>query len=356
MRRVEIDSFQSVPDEDVFRYGISLALGENHDTNVSKIVRDAIIRELDLINLYPDMFQIKARERIAKYSGFARDAIILGNGIDDLLLLIAITYIAKGDEVIVMNPTFDGYEKVTGLMGGVVKRIDLDRKFHLSLSSVEQNVSDRTKIIFIANPNNPTGNILLTDKEVEQTLTKFKGLLVIDECYYGICNRSVVDLVGCNPRLLVLRSFSKSFALAGLRTGYAIGGKMVIGEMRKVAYNVCPFGVDRLAQASTIILEYPDEINRLIENFKRKKARFEKLLVEVPLKVLPTETSFVLLDLENSKKDGYLVRKDLMAKGILAKVTGCKEFDKRYIPMGVPRKSDIPRVISTLKRILENNR
>jgi len=328
---------------------IRLSFGENY-SKIPQCIPDAIIEELNLINLYPDSACSKARERIAKYVGISADKIIVDNGIDGILDIIAKTFIEKGDEIIIPVPTFPTYRSVSELMEGRVKNILLNEDFCLDIDKLIDSITNRTKLIFIANPNNPTGNILLERDSARKILDKFDGILILDECYFEICRRTNIDLVNHCNNLIVTRSFSKALALAGLRIGYAIGSKYLINPMNRVVDNCSPFRLDRLAQSASKILELPEEIERLCEDFRCRKMLFFSGLEKIPhISVVNTDTSFLLIRVRNKNISVESIKNALEKKRII--IRNCNIYDNMpsgYILSGIPAEEDISYVVSSI--------
>jgi histidinol-phosphate aminotransferase len=329
---------------------ISLLFGENF-VPVDKRIKEAIIKELDKINIYPSPLGGLLIEKLSDWLKIPQENIVVGNGIDDILNLIGKIFIEEGDEVITPTPTFPLYASVTELMGGKVIKVNLDENFRLNTNALLKKIKTKTKIIFIANPNNPTGNILIEREDAEKILKEFKGLLVIDECYYGICNKTLIDLIQKYNNLLILRSFSKSFGLAGLRVGYAVGAKEIISAMRVVINNCNPFILDRIAQVAAIAaLECED---RILTRFKKLKYKFYSRLKRIKnLKVFPSETTFFLVSLKNAGISAGKFIEELAKRKVLIKDCSIYGLSDQFVRIPVPKEKDMNYVISAIKDIV----
>jgi histidinol-phosphate aminotransferase len=171
-------------------------------------------------NIYPDDGQQELRKQLAVYTGAAAERIVAGHGSNTLIDLIVRLFVGPGDEVINCPPTFDIYRFSTGICGGTVVNVDRDGDFAVSVAAVKKAVTKRTKLILLATPNNPTGNLIPPDdiREIIETGVP----VVIDEAYCEFSGETVMPWTGRYQNLMVLRSFSKWAGLAGLRVGYGV--------------------------------------------------------------------------------------------------------------------------------------
>ncbi len=256
----------------------------------SPLVIEALGRELTQINRYPEIMGGSLRTKLAQYTQASTDQIILGNGSDDLIELILKVFVGPGDEVILPSPTFFIYQFATTVVGGLPVIVPRNSQFDIEVEDILARHSPKTKIIFLANPNNPTANLTSREKIIE-LLEKVDSLVVVDECYYEIAAATVADLVDIYPNLLILRSFSKSFGLAGIRLGYAIANKEIIDYLYRLAQL---FPVSRLAlvagEAALEDLGYiQDNIDKIIE----QRTLLGKSLEDLGFQVYPSSTNFL---------------------------------------------------------------
>jgi histidinol-phosphate aminotransferase len=200
------------------------------------------------VNRYPEVLTPTLRQVLADYCGLAVDRVAIGNGSDDLIELVLKICLDPGDEVIVPVPSFFVYGAATEMLGGKTVQVPRQEDFDLDIPAILAAVTDRTKLIFIANPNNPTANGTAREN-LMSILEQVSCFVVVDECYFEIYGQTVADLVDLYPHLIVLRSLSKSFGLAGIRIGYSLANPLVTDYLYRVAQI---FPVDCLAVAAGI--------------------------------------------------------------------------------------------------------
>lgn len=331
---------------------VNLLFGEN-PLSIDSRIKEAIVNEINNIGLYPEPMAYPLIKKISEYIDIPEKNIVVDNGIDGVINLLTKAVIEEGDEVIITNPTFPVYESSAKIMGGKVKRIELEDDFSLNIEKLLSNITEKTKAIFIANPNNPTGNILLTNNQTEKILQNFKGLLVIDECYYGICKQTAIELTKEYDNLIILRSFSKVLNMAGLRIGYAVGSEKVIGAMKNILINSNPFVLNRLSQtAASVAIEYE---NYLSEKLIEIKNSFEdKLRTIKNISLLESYASFSFIDTTKTGLTSKEIIKQLEKENIFIKDCSVYGLKDGYMRISIPKKEFQNRVVNTLKKIIEN--
>lgn len=336
-----------VPDNSPFR----LLWGENQQ--FLNIYKKAITDEIENINLYPSPTKIKLREKIAQYCKVKPQNIVVTNGSDEAIELISKVFIEEGDEIILPNPTFPVYETTAIFMGGIIKKIPLQKNFQLDLDRLSKNINSKTKIIWVANPNNPTGNILLSKKQIDSLAKKINCLIVIDECYFELSGITAVPFVNKYPNIIVIRSFSKVFALAGLRLGYIVANEKVTSYLNRLQQTNQVFSINRFAQVAGIAaLSKPKLIISFVQKFISLKRNFETLLRNLPLEVIPTYTTFCLIKLPK-KTTSIELKEKLLQKGIFIKDCSIYEgLGQQYIYLGIPLKRYQIEITKAIKNCL----
>jgi histidinol-phosphate aminotransferase len=326
---------------------IRLVYGENisgMSQKLKKELLETISKEIEFSNLYTVDKVDELTKVLTKKLSIDKSQIVIGNGIDDIAKLIFQTFVDNGDEIITIDPSYRFYENMGLVQGAKIKKVTLKKDFSLDIKDI---LSKKSKVVFIPNPNNPTGNILLTNEKISELCSKFNGIVVIDECYYGISKQTCIDLVKKHENLIVLRSFSKSHALAGIRLGYAIANKTISKYMNSLINNLETFRVNRIvASSGLVVLRHEKEIiSKLLEN---KKIFYKKLKKIKQIEVYPSETTFFLVKLPISACD---LKKDLEKHKIIIK--DCSMFPslgKNFSILGIPKKQDIDFVIEKISQ------
>jgi histidinol-phosphate aminotransferase len=244
------------------------------------------------VNRYPESFSGALRRRIGEYTGVAFEQIVAGNGSDELIEWLSRAFLANGDEIIVPKPSFFYYNTCAGAVGGVTVYADRNADFTLDVEAIFAKVTPRTKILYIANPNNPTGTPVPRAQIIE-ILERADFLVVVDECYHEFLGETVVDLLPKYPHLLILRSFSKAFGLAGLRAGYALATAEHADYLHRVAQS---YSVNRMAHAAAIAaLDNVDWAREKIAEICAERDRIAAALRATGYRPYETRTNFVLV-------------------------------------------------------------
>jgi histidinol-phosphate aminotransferase len=214
-------------------------------TTVVNALVEALACEENLLNWYPELFSRDLRIRIAEYCNRKMEEILVTNGSDDALDLICKVFLDPGDEVVVPYPTYTHFVTYVQSRGAVLKKVETADPFKPDIASIISNISPLTKLIYIVNPNNPTG-VLIPKKQIS-TLCTVAGnsIVLVDEAYFEFAGETVVDLIDRHPNLIVTRTFSKAWALAGLRVGYLLTNLSLIDQLSRV---INPKSVSTLAQ------------------------------------------------------------------------------------------------------------
>lgn len=255
----------------------------------------AITNAASEINRYPEILGGSLRKALAQYTGTSEEQIIIGNGSDDLIELIIKVFVKPGEEVLLPTPTFFIYDFATKVVGGVPVWVKRTEDFGLSIQAILKQITSRTKVLFIANPNNPTAN-LISRETILELLQQLDCLVVVDECYYEFCQVTVADLIDRYPNLIILRSLSKSFGLAGIRVGYAIANEESVDYLYRAAQL---FPVNKLAlAAANAALEESAPVFSNIEQICQERANLARELEQLGLFVYPSATNFLFVRTE----------------------------------------------------------
>jgi len=324
----------------------------SNETSVgpSPLAIEAIKKEIKNINLYPEGSSSLLREKLAHRLSIDKEMIIIGNGEDDIIDLIGMAFINEGEEVITGAITFPAYETAAKIMGGKIIPVKL-KEYTYNLEEIARRINEKTKIIFVCNPNNPTGTIV--DKEaVDRFIRQVHEnvIVVFDEAYYDYVedknypNSVSYALEGKN--VIVLRTFSKIAGIAGVRIGYGIAKPELISYLRRV---VNPFTTNRLAQVAALASLDDEEHYRKVLNSNQEGKRYlYRELKELGIFYVPTEANFIFIDLKRGSKDIF---EKLLKKGIIIRpgeTWGCPNFIR--VTIGTTYENE--KFINALKEVL----
>ena len=296
-------------------------------------------------HLYPDPEQKELRKALEKYTGINSEYILTGSGSDELIDLILRLFVEPGDSVIDCPPTFGMYPFSTEVCGGKVVSIARNQDFSIDVAAIKKTIDKQTKVIFIASPNNPSGNI--TPEQIILELLNSPNVVVIDEAYFEFSGATVAPLVSKYSNLIVLRTFSKWAGLAGLRVGYGIFPINMVKYLMKIKQ---PYNVNVAAQVAA--LESLKDMNYLRGTINAIIDERERLLTRLSqldwLKVYPSQANFILCSVLNGKAKA--IHKGLQRKGIFVRYFDTPQLkDCLRISVGKPEHTDT--LIASLKEI-----
>lgn len=313
----------------------------------------AIRKELPNIYLYPEGPCTILRRALAKKYDIPEAGIVVSNGADNLILMIANAFVKEGEEVVMANPTFSVYTNVTQIMGGKPIKVKL-KDFTHDLTAMLRKIGKKTKLVFICNPNNPTGTVI-SQESFEHFLSKLPKhvIVVLDEAYGEFVEEASfpngVDYVRRGHPVLVLRTFSKVYGLAGLRVGYALGREDFIHCLYQVRD---PFPVHRLAQVAAVAaLEDESHALRTIQFVQQGRQYLYRELDRLGLFYVPSQANFIFIDF---KKDSEEMLRVLLKEGIIirpGKVWGYPTFAR----VTIGRMADNRRFIRALRGLFRDD-
>lgn len=288
-------------------------------------------------HIYPDPEQRKLRQVLEKYTGFDQKNIVCGSGSDELIDLVLRLFLQPGDEVINCSPSFGMYPFSTAACGGKLVDVPRDKGFAIDIAGVKKALSEKAKVIFIASPNNPTGN-LVTEQEVTE-LVNTGSIVVVDEAYFEFSGVTMANLVLDYSNLIVLRTFSKWAGLAGLRIGYGIFPVEIASHLMKIKQ---PYNVSAAAQAA--VLASLADMDYLRSNVAKIVAERERLFSELKelkwLTPYPSRANFILCSVHcradslHYHSEGAEQAKKL-AQGKLSGVSPAREIWQRLQKRGI---------------------
>jgi histidinol-phosphate aminotransferase len=296
---------------------VRLSANEN-PLGASRRAIEAVRREAPNIYLYPDGGSGALRDALAHGLGISPEQIVVGNGADELITLIALAAFEPGDEILMPHPSFEPYATGANIAGARIVASPL-AGYETDLDDIRRRVTPKTKAIFLCSPHNPATTIIRRQPLVSflEALGDDPPLVVLDEAYRDFVDDPEypdgVSLLARHPRLLVLRTFSKIAGLAGLRVGYAIAAAETIDRLNRVR---APYNVNRLGQVAALAaLEDTEHTARTRALILQERAHLAAGLTRLGLAFAPSQANFMLVRVRNSAS----AREHLLRGGILVR-------------------------------------
>ncbi|MEM1950738.1 MAG: histidinol-phosphate transaminase [Candidatus Nitrosocaldus sp.] len=302
-----------------------------------EFAKDVMHEALDRVDprLYPEQYD-ELRSSLSSYLGLSKDNIVIGNGSDQLIDLTLVAF-GYGHRSITIDPTFTFYRDRCLLHGIEVEEVMLDDHFSFSADSIIKSSAD---IFYIPSPNNPTGNQFARDIMVD-VIERFDGLIMVDEAYAEFAGYSLKDLAVNRDNLIIFRTFSKAFGLAGARVGYAIACKEMIDVFNRVIQY--PYAVSSISlNAAISILKRSEQVKRVVEDLKGEREWLYEQLSMLGLRVFRSDANFILFDVDKHEdvyrrlrdEEGVLVRRIGRVgayRGCLRVTVGSRDMNERFL-------------------------
>ncbi len=300
------------------KHDFTIKLDQNENPfGVPESLRDEILRRLSARDWsrYPDFQMQHLTARIAEYAGVPAEQVVVGNGSNSLIQALFWVALAPGDRMVVTEPTFSLYAQFARMLGAEVAvcRLRADT-FALPVDDLRQAIADpRVKMLVLCSPNNPTGN-RFSLAEIEALAAEFDGLLVLDEAYREFSEQDARPLLERFENVVLLRTFSKAFALAGLRIGYLLAAPVLCEQVKKARV---PYSVNLMAEtAADVCLDHLDVLQKRIREIVRLREELLQSLARMQrIRAFPSDANFVLIRTDEPKRlfqffleDGILVR------------------------------------------------
>lgn len=331
------------------RGSIKLASNEN-PLGTSSLAVQAIRDRLTSLHRYPDGSGYYLKAKLSERFRVPGERIILGNGSNELIELTVRTFLSEGDQAIQAFPSFLVYEKFVAGAGGRMTSVPLT-DFRVNLEGMVEAIGPKTRVIFITNPNNPTG-LAISGPEMIRFLDRVPEdvVVVLDEAYIEFAtDENVADglqLLDSHPSLFVMRTFSKLYGLAGLRIGYGFGPVWMIDYMNRLRQ---PFNANTLAQAAaTAALDDHQFVSETLKTVQEGLVYLYQNLGEMGLEYLPTQTNFVLIRVPQG---GRVVYERMLREGVIIRAMDSYGLPEHIrVCVGLPAENR--RFIETLRRVL----
>lgn len=312
--------------------------------------RDAFAAELSRVewHRYPDRAATELREAIAGFHDVSPDMVFAANGSNEVLQTILLTYAGAGRTVATFEPTYQMHGQIARVVGSTVVEGERRPDFGLDPAEVRRVVAEHDPhVTFLTSPNNPTG-LVEPAANVRELLTLSNGLVVADEAYAQFADWSALSLVGDDRPLVVTRTFSKTWSMAGVRLGYVIGPTWFIAELDKV---VLPYHLDTAKQiAGRLALRYVDEMDDRVRTVVAERERLSAAMRAMPIDVTPSGANFILF--RPTDRSGRDVWQGLLDRSVL--VRDCSGWprlaDCLRVTVGTPAENDA--FLNALKEVV----
>jgi histidinol-phosphate aminotransferase len=328
---------------------VKLNQNENPWDTPVKIKQETLRRISDCAwSRYPSFAPRRLHERLAAFTGWTADGIVAGNGSNELIQALLMATVGEGKSVLINEPTFALYRQIVIVLGGEVISLPLNADLGYDVTALRDAVCElQPDVTIVCSPNNPTGCVLIDD-DLRLLLESAKGLVVVDEAYHEFAEHSVVPLLSQHKNLVVLRTFSKAAAMAGLRAGYLLAAPELTTEISKA---VLPYNLNVISQtAAEVAVEmYEDELRPLVRKIIAERARLYESLSRIKgLTPAPSRANFILA---RSAIDPKQIYGELLNRNILIRdVSGYPMLSECFrVSVGKPEENDL--LIEALREI-----
>lgn len=330
---------------------IKLASNEN-PLGPSPAAIEAMQKTLGNMHIYPDGNCYYLRKALAEKISVRPEQLIFGNGSDEILSFLTMAYLNPGDEAVMVDPSFSEYDFAVRIMGGIPKRVKLEgADFSYNIDNILKNVTDKTRIVFICSPNNPTGSIIKSS-DLDRLVRSLpeKVLIVLDQAYIEYVDDqdhlSGLNYVKEGYPVVALRTFSKIYGLAGLRIGYGVAPVEILSDINRVRE---PFNVSAIAQVAAIAaLKDDQQVERSRDMVFSARRQMAEGLAELGLKPVPDQANFCFVDIGIDSQQAF---RALMQKGVIVR-TGDIFGYPTYIRVTYSTPEENKRFITALGEVL----
>lgn len=281
-------------------YGLKESQIIRMDTNVSPYLSTKWLKKLQSklleieVNQYPDTSYRSLVEAISEYTSVKHyDRIIPVNGADEGIEIVCEAFLEPGGEVVISTPTYDYFRVSAEIHGGRIVNVERMEDFRDNVVEITSSISEKTNIIFLCNPNNPTGNSVRYDDLIEILENSKNSIVVVDEAYYEYSGKTFIELTESYDNLVIIRTLSKAFGLAGARIGYIITSKKTAGDINLVRP---PNSLSTISvELAVIALRDIETVRKNVAKTIKERERMRELLRTIKgLEVYPSEANFIL--------------------------------------------------------------
>lgn len=331
-------------------YKVKLDANEN-PYSIPEMLDEGLKEELKesifttLWNYYPDSEAYDLRKALAEKNGVKEENIIMGNGSDEIILNLVLTYLNSEKSLVIHPPTFSVYKIFAQVVNAKIIEVPLDNSFELDKDKMIEAVKrDDAALTFITYPNNPTGN-LFKEEVILEILENAKGIVVIDEAYFEFAKKSFIDKLPKYKNMVILRTFSKAYGIAGVRVGYLIADTEITDELNKVRL---PYNLNKISQIIALkMLKNEKRFNDMIEEILAERGRMYKELENVNgITLYKSDTNAVFFKCDKAEE---IFSELLKNKILVRKFSGNME---QFLRISIGKQEDNDTVLKIIKKIV----
>jgi len=302
---------------------------------------------------YPEFDPHELVDALARAAGWSAEGVLAGNGSNELIQALFLVTVGPGTRVVVPEPTFSLYALLTRILGGetLVAPLGLELEYQpRELTAMSRELAPTLTVV--CSPNNPTGSVLEPD-DVAALCAAAPGLVVVDEAYHEFSGRSVVPLLAQHPNLVVLRTFSKAMAMAGLRVGYLLADPALVREVNKARL---PYNLNFFSQAAALAaLDAPQALRASVERIvAARQELFRRLAHVAGVRPYPSQANFILFELDGA--DPKAVFESIWKRGVLVRDVSAYPRLARCLRVTVGSDEENEAFLAALRHALEEQR
>ncbi len=343
-------------------YGIDIGsviklAGNESRFGCSPKVIEALDRKKNEFGFYPDFNATPLRTALSERLGAPKEKFIFGNGSFELISLIGAAYIDEGDEAVYADPSFGWYVNVTTLNGGKVVKVPVNKDFAVDTEAMLKAITDKTKVVWLCNPNNPTGTVI-PGEELRSFISRIRRdiLIVLDEAYIDFIDEEenggpyidTVKLLEEYDNLIILRTFSKSYGLASFRIGYGIADTAIIDGLTKVKLPInTTFASQVAAEAALLDDEFKTYV---VERIREERKYYYNALTEFGFTTVHSNGNFIFV---HTGRDGGRIEGELLKKGIMIR-NGAEFGFPGHVRISIGTHEENVKVVEAFRSVIDD--